>query len=236
MNSPGVSIATHLGDSAGLWDRWLEGGDVGVRNELLEYYLPWSRKVASSLFAKYRTPGVEWEDFVNFCAVGLLDAIDRFDPTVGVPFEGYAYKFLKGSVLRGSRCFMEEKGVSASHRGNTVSARLPGVDPTADSFDVIVDAVVGLAFGCFLESGIVDTDASKSSMSEQYNRDRKFGKIADSIEKLDESLQFVIRAHYFHHMKFVEIADILQVSRARVSQLHHRGLQLIRQYYEEENP
>ncbi len=225
----------YLGEGSTLWQEWLDVGDIAARNELFEFYLPWSKKVAGGLFVKYRTPGLEWGDIVNFCAIGLLDAIDRFDPHVGTPFEAYAYKFLKGGVLRGGKCFMEEKVVTPS-RARTTTERVESTSDTNDSFDAIVNAVVGLAFGHFLESGVVDGDLQKRSAADQYAQQQDFGKIAASVSRLEGPTQFVIRSHYFHQMKFTEIADVLQVSRARVSQLHHRGLRLIRQFYEEDDP
>jgi len=61
-------------------------GDEGARRRLVAAHLPLVRGVA----ARYESLGLPFDDLVQEGCVGLLEAIDRWDPARGVPFEAFA--------------------------------------------------------------------------------------------------------------------------------------------------
>src|SRR5688500_12338915 len=69
-----------------------------TRNVLVERYLPLVRYVAERL-ATTLPSFVEVDDLASMGIFGLLDAIDRFDPELGVKFKTYAMNRIRGSIL-----------------------------------------------------------------------------------------------------------------------------------------
>lgn len=214
-----------------LWREWLQHRLPAARSALFFFYAEWVRIVASTVFSRYPHPLAEWQDYVQFASQGVLKAIDRFDPAVQPNFKPYAEAYLKGDILRGLSCFTRDsrsKPDMAAMRAQSESAE------SGDfySLEEIVDVAVGLAFGHFLELGISDAAQSPSDPLSVYESGRELGALMDYVERLPEREKQVVEAHYFQHLPFSEIALLLQVSRPRVTQLHQKALDRIRQWYE----
>lgn len=71
-----------------------KAGDARAREELINRLLP----LVIRLARPYQTPGIEWEDFIQEGAVGLLRALVSFDPETGVPFPAYASWWVRYSL------------------------------------------------------------------------------------------------------------------------------------------
>jgi RNA polymerase sigma-B factor len=79
-----------------LVSRWREHGDMRAREELFTRFLPLARKLAG----RYTNPHEPLEDLVQVASVGLLGAIDRFDPGRGVRFPAFAIPTILGELKR----------------------------------------------------------------------------------------------------------------------------------------
>jgi RNA polymerase sigma-B factor len=76
---------------------WRLRGDLPeARDELLRRHLPLARKLA----ARYQNPHEPFEDLVQVANLGLLNALDRYDPERGVPFGAYATPTILGELKR----------------------------------------------------------------------------------------------------------------------------------------
>jgi RNA polymerase sigma-B factor len=83
-------------DTNELARRWQTLGDEQAREELCERFLPLTRRLAG----RYRSAHEPLEDLVQVAAVGLLSAIDRFDPARGSSFPGFAIPTILGELKR----------------------------------------------------------------------------------------------------------------------------------------
>jgi RNA polymerase sigma-B factor len=90
-NETGLSAA----EEARLWERH-GGGDKAARDELVRHYLPF----ATALAKRYRAAPEPYEDLEQVAGMGLLKAVDRFDPARGVPFKGFAAPTILGELKR----------------------------------------------------------------------------------------------------------------------------------------
>jgi len=79
-----------------LWSRWVDDQDVAARNELVELYLPLARRMAG----RYSGVAEPWDDLMQVASLGLLKAIERFDPANGTPFAGFAKPTIHGELKR----------------------------------------------------------------------------------------------------------------------------------------
>lgn len=75
---------------------YVEAGDHSARQRLIELYLPLVR----SLARRYRLAGVEQDDLVQAGSIGLINAIDRFDPERGGDLVAYAVPTIQGEIKR----------------------------------------------------------------------------------------------------------------------------------------
>lgn len=82
-------------DDAALFRRWLSRRDPDDHAALVERFLP----LAHHLALRYRTGG-EREDLLQVAAVGLLNAIDRYDPDRGIAFTSFAVPTILGELRR----------------------------------------------------------------------------------------------------------------------------------------
>jgi RNA polymerase sigma-B factor len=79
-----------------LFRRYEDSRDPALREELVKTYLPLARTIAR----RYQSPRVPLEDLVQVAAIGLMKAIDRYDPARGVAFSSYAVPTMVGEVQR----------------------------------------------------------------------------------------------------------------------------------------
>ena len=86
-----------LADSALLWAR-CRGGDAAARCALIERFAPLAARIARGMNVPIgAVAGLD--DLESAALIGLIDAVDRFEPARGVPFEGYASLRIRGAVL-----------------------------------------------------------------------------------------------------------------------------------------
>src|SRR5271170_7917919 len=83
-------------ESSELFVRWQEQGDATAREELVERFMP----LARSLARRYGRSSEPFEDLLQVASMGLLKAIDRFDPELGHPFPSFAVPTILGEMRR----------------------------------------------------------------------------------------------------------------------------------------
>jgi RNA polymerase sigma-B factor len=89
---PGEGLASE----ARLWKRLREDGDQGAREELVRRYLPYAKNLA----LRYRGASESFDDLLQVANLGLVNAIDRFEPERGTPFTAFASPTVLGELKR----------------------------------------------------------------------------------------------------------------------------------------
>jgi RNA polymerase sigma factor for flagellar operon FliA len=228
-------------DEQRLWKDFNEQRTPQTRSALIDHYLPLSRKIAKILYAKRGGLDVEFVDYLQQAAQGLIEAIDRFDSTRGVPFESYASARIRGAVLN-SLPAMSEKYAQISLRKRLQQERVEsltqqigeGHSRERDSFRELADLAVGLAISYMLEgTGLIGLESSPLAVGRDAYSSLEQRELTDSLKRLVEALpdreRTVIHYHYYQGLSFTHVAEILGVTKGRVSQIHRQALQLIRE-------
>src|SRR5947208_447326 len=91
-------MATKSDDTAGLWRRYRETRDQGIRDRLILGYSPLVKYVAGRLGSGLPAH-VDEQDLVSYGLLGLIGAIERFDPDRDVKFETYAIARIRGAII-----------------------------------------------------------------------------------------------------------------------------------------
>ncbi|WP_307581296.1 sigma-70 family RNA polymerase sigma factor [Variovorax paradoxus] len=245
-------------DSAALWACWREERDAAAREQLICHYLPYARIVAATVFARRTHSDVEFEDYLQLARIGLVEAVDRYDPDQGAQFKTFAAKRVRGAVLNGLVSLTEknqqisvkmrlrqERLEAAKDAAEHAVAYEGGGAPEAPSrsgdklFRYLAEVGIGLALGILLEdTGMVDAESFGSethapSPEVSYFRKTETHQLRTVlhglVERLTEQQRRIIQYHYVQEIPFDEIATTMGVTRGRISQLHRQGLLRLRE-------
>lgn len=214
-----------------LWKRWHEGREIVARDALILAYAPWARTVARDVFMRVRFMGDAWHDCVQNALIGLMEALDRFEPERGVAFQTYARYRVRGAVFNGLRNLRESMAQSAHSHEQTqaVRDRLESFeDDGLDSLESFVASTVGLGLGFILEAASFPGLSGQPDAYAELEKDQLRRAIVNQLPSLGEREQMIVIMHYYHHISFVEIASQLGVTKGRISQLHKRALEHLR--------
>ncbi|MBD9437310.1 sigma-70 family RNA polymerase sigma factor [Pseudoxanthomonas sp. PXM03] len=201
-----------------LWRRYQEDEDTAARDYLFLKYATWARRVAGGVMSRVPSHGMEWADHVQNAQMGLLEAMSRFDSRRGIAFIGFAKPRVRGAVFNGIRSYVRSPHGRPDDTG--ASDRLRSLwEDEQDPLDGFIDAVVGLSLGYLLGGG-GEHDNVDSLKIDQL--------LGDALLDLPARQRKIVIAHYFHHVQFQQIAEDLQVTKGRVSQLHKAALMELR--------
>jgi RNA polymerase sigma-B factor len=79
-----------------LWRRFARDRDATTREELVKRYMPFAKRLA----LRYRGASESFDDLLQVANLGLINAIDRFDPERGIPFTAFASPTILGELKR----------------------------------------------------------------------------------------------------------------------------------------
>lgn len=222
---------------ASLWRRARFEDDVRSRETLFSRYVLLAQSIAARHF-EWRRRTVDRGDLEQFAYEGLLQAMDRFDPLQGVPFGAYARPRIAGSVADGMTR-MTELNAQLGHRRRLHQERLRSIAPEAATADAdplaaLGDLVVDLALGLMLEgTGLLAADDGADPRPSAYEGlawRQTQAALADALGKLPETERTVMRQHYHTGLSFAHIAELLRLSRGRVSQIHRSATERLRRW------
>src|SRR5437868_6823970 len=87
-------------EEAMLWTA-LRGGSASAREQLFDRHLPYARALARREYRNRSGADIDPDDLFQLACTGLLEAMDRFEPTLGVPFRGFATRRIRGAMIDG---------------------------------------------------------------------------------------------------------------------------------------
>lgn len=214
---------------ASIWARWQEG-DARAGDELVRHYSPWVRRVARGVFVRVRGRGDDWPDYVQNATIGLLEALRGFNPERGVPFEIFAGARVRGAVFNGLRAlrFVGAGPTRASSPDAIDSLRAEdgGTDPVAR----FVAMVAGLATGHLISLSAELEPTDETSPYHVVVRSQLGERLSRLMRRLGERERIVLERHYIQHLPFVQIAEMMGLTKGRVSQLHRQALDRMRDW------
>jgi len=235
-----------------LWDEYAKTRTHDVREQLILEYAPLVKLVAGRL-SMYLGYNVEYDDLVGYGIFGLIDAIDKFDSMKEVKFETYASLRIRGAILDQIRK-MDWIPRTIRQRQRKIETIIKEIEATTgtSASDEQIAAHLGITDDEYLEwqsqmkvTGLVSLNeymdqGSEIPLDEPQNRspfdspEEKVEKeelkkmLMESLEVLTEKEKKVILFYYYEELNLKEIANILEVSESRISQLHTKALSKMR--------
>lgn len=223
-----------------LWQAFGQTRAPAARERLVRHYLPFARIMAAKMFAGRTHMYVEFDEYLQFARVGLIEAIDRFDAGRGFKFETYAASRINGAILSGMEAYSEVHEQIAA-RKRIVHERLaslrnaePDVAAPEDLFGHLAELALGMALGFVLDnSGMYQTEEHEAHYRDNTYAGVELKQLRDRLKALIDNLSAkqrqVISYHYLQQLPFEEIAGMLELSRGRIAQLHKQALLALRE-------
>jgi RNA polymerase sigma factor for flagellar operon FliA len=240
-----MELAAGLSEEEGaLWLR-LRGGEEVARQSLLASHMPYARTVASVYYSRRFNDDVEFGDYLQYASIGLLEALDRFDPGRGVQFRTFAARRMHGAILNGLERLTEKQQQIAARqrmrRGRVQQVKEAVLEAEgyaeatprhpAQLMRFVSEVGIGLAL-CWMLEGTALIDAGEAGVTVPFYRSAAVhelrGRLIEAIESLPAQERAVIRSHYLQDLRFEEIAGMLQLTKGRISQIHKQALLRLR--------
>ena len=231
-----------------LFRRYKEEGDEEAREQLIVSHVNLVRYIA----AKFKNRGEPLDDLIQVGTIGLIKAIDRFDPSRGLEFTTYATPTIMGEIKRHFRDKgwtirvprrLQELSAKVNSATDELTARLqrsPSIEEVAEYLDTTADEVLeamesSSAYSSVpLEAQGGNEDDDAPSVIDRYasvdgdleaSDDRMV--LEGVIGEFPEADQQAIRMRFIDGMTQVEIAKRLGISQVQVSRMLRRALRRI---------
>jgi RNA polymerase sigma factor for flagellar operon FliA len=221
---------------ASLWRRYRLEAQAACRERLFNLYENFARALAARRFGRRPPPRPELADYQQFAYQGLLEAIERFNPLDGAPFQAFAKRRILGSISDGV-ARMSEIDAQINRGRRAARERVRSLTPDGertneDPLAALADMAVGLAIGLMLEGSRMvarpdEPDPSPSAYDSLAYRQIQ-AKLAEAVLALPRREQAIVRHHYANGLSFTQIAELMGLSRGRISQLHQSALVRLR--------
>jgi len=234
----GIALLVHPERrEAALWRTFQERHTSESRQILFDYYRPFAAQLARAEFRRRQRANFELGDLEQLAFEALLQAIDRFAPSKGAPFESFARLRIRGQISSGL-AKMSESGSQASYRRRAERDRLRSLsmdsaqnDTGDDPLQALSRLAATLVLGIMLDEGVQNPDAIADAAPSAYEslalREMQHC-LWQQVDTLPERETFVLRQHYAKDVSFTVIAELLGISKGRVSQIHRQALLRLR--------
>lgn len=246
--------APHDGEFERLFRQWKETGDPALRERLILMH----RNLVTYLARRFMDRGELFDDIVQQGLIGLIQAMDHFDPNRGVRFATFATPTIVGEIRRYFRDKtwglrvprrMQELNQAINHKIEQLTQEMnhsPSYVEIARALNIEVEDVA--------EALEASHALEPMSLDDRLPTDKEGGTIVDhvggldpvlegcddhatlqvALQRLPEKQREVLQYAYFEGLSQAEIARVMKVSQMHVSRLLRRALAQLRRYMEDD--
>jgi len=235
-----------------LWRRYKESGDPRSRERLVLAYSPLVKYVAGRMSSGLPAH-VEEADLISYGLLGLISAIERFEPAREIRFETFAITRIKGSIIDELRSLdwvprsvrakareIERANAKLEHKLHRAPTDHEMADELETSVEGFHEALVRISNSSVValdelwavsdssgdQVSLLNTIPDESAVDPAHEMDLTDMKdrLADSIARLPEREKLVVALYYYENLTLREIGEVLGVTESRVSQLHTKAV------------
>ena len=247
-----------------LWRRYRSSQDERARERLVVAYSPLVKYVAGRM-ASGLPAHVEEIDLISYGLIGLISAIERFEPEREIKFETYAIPRIRGAIIDELRTLdwvprsvrarareIEKANVKLEHH----LQRAPSDEEMARELEITVtefkeslvqisnstiaalDELWSVSDASGDQVSLLDTlqDPEAPDPARVMDASELKDRVADAIARLPEREKLVIALYYYENLTLREIGEVLGVTESRISQLHTKAVLRLRSRLGEEAP
>ncbi len=224
--------------------------DPKTKDEIIIEYAPLIKYIAQKIASRLPS-NIELDDLISCGVIGLMDAIQKFDPTRDNKFKTYAEFRVRGAILDELRAqdwvprSIREKSKlvertyakleSTLGRPATDEEMCKELDINQDEFHDLLNKAKSVSLlniddsSSFnrgdkkLMAGLLDDNKSTNPFSAVSHKNLR-EKIKEGIMSLPEKQRLVLSLYYYEDLNLKEIGQVLDVTESRVSQLHTQAV------------
>lgn len=243
-----------------IWQKYRRSRDAGLKNEIVLAHLSLVKYLAGRLAVKLPS-FIGQEDLESYGIFGLLVAVEKYNPDLGVSFNAYAYNRIRGAMIDEIRKLnwfprtlwqkiqllkttrerlQKELGepvrpeVLAEAMGITIS-ELYKLEGKVNLLSLSsLDDTVSVADGERVRWGDMIQDSDSPDPLDTLEKEESKRLLIKAIEELPEKDRIVLALYYQEELTLKEIGKVLDVTESRVCQLHTRALKRLRSKLEQE--
>lgn len=225
--------------------------------QMIITYLPLVRRVVGKMMV-YGNGIIEGDDMFSLGVIGLIHAVNKYDPTKGVRFETFATSRIRGAILDELRklSWRPRTLLDSMKQIVAVQDKLAGTDKEWDYAAIAqelgeTEANVRATVAQFNAGVVLSFD--ELAFGEEYSQSRhelvadsraedpqrdllakeQLNMLSRAISSLDQRDQLVLALYYQEELTLKEIGEVLGVTEGRVCQIHARALAKLRTIMEE---
>jgi RNA polymerase sigma factor for flagellar operon FliA len=243
-------MSVEVSQTEKLFNLYKRTHDPKIKEKLMLFYIDFVRGIVRKMNLAYSGALLSEDDLVDIGMIGLSDAIEKFDPKVGVKFETYAYTRIRGCIIdeirkldnlpRSARNKIGLLDKARSRIENEIGDKAQSwkiadeVGISVEEYEKILKLEkesktisFNLNVGENIELGELIKSEDKNPEETLFENEIKQA-IVEELKKLSERERLVIVLYYYEELTFKEIAEILKLSESRVSQIHSEAMNKIR--------
>lgn len=240
-------------DATGLWAAYRQAPGENALAALVEHYQPLVRRIVANM-AIFARPEMDRDDFLQYAMMGLWNAIERFDSQRGILFNSYAATRIRGAVLDALRqhdrltrtdrsllkrlheCVHDYTGQHSHAPDEEELAQQAGIT-TERLCELTTRAKAILSLdnimmaddeggGASLSDHLVDESApDPATLTANHEMGAQF---RNAYRQLPPRQQKILYFYYYEDLTLKQIGEILELTEARICQLHANTLLLLR--------
>ena len=215
-----------------LWKRFGQG-DETARKELILFYLPlvdeWAKRISKS------ASWADWKDLKQDGVMGLMKAIERFDPGRGVEFKYFARRYIRGSIFDGSELTrdlarQQEEICRKIKRAETelikTLQRNPTIEEVAEKIELTVEQIRNAidAMGIAFAGALPDSEDHPSATPFEAAQPETTILVRDALSQLGEREALILSYYYLEEQSPQEIASRLRLTVSNVTKIRQRAI------------
>ncbi|HMA60050.1 MAG TPA: FliA/WhiG family RNA polymerase sigma factor [Halanaerobiales bacterium] len=234
-----------------LWRRFKEENDQKAREQLIMEYLDLVKYQAGRVNT-YVPDRIELEDLESYGIIGLIDAIEKFDPSRGYKFNSYAQKRIKGEIIDQLRKLdwlphsLRQKAKVIKSKTRELESKMnrsPKINEIAAELDFSKDQITKVLkkleesqwvsiYSELNGKSLIDWLPSSKVNKPQKILDKKnaIKILKNAIVNLSDKQKLVVSLIYYEELTQKEVAEIMDLSPARISQIHKKAVYRLRGY------
>jgi RNA polymerase sigma factor for flagellar operon FliA len=212
-------------------------------NQAIEEHLPLVKRIAHQICSRL-PPNVEVDDLIQEGLTGLLDALTRYEPQANLAFEAYARTRIRGAIYdscrkndilpRNQRDDLE--GIEkVTRKLEQKLGRHPSEKEIASSAEITIDAYHAIMANMVhlmplddLSDDLMPSDTDESDPMRSVAMSQFAERIALILSGLPDNEKLVMALHYQEDLSYREIAQVMNITPGRISQIHTQGMIRIR--------
>jgi len=237
-----------------VWREYRNTKDARLKNEIVLAHLSLVKYLAGRLAVKLPA-FVGQEDLESYGIFGLLEAVEKYNPDLGVTFKAYAYSRIRGAMIDEIRKLnwiprtlwqkIQFLNTTREKMQKELGERVPNTT-LAEAMGITVaelyklegqinllslsslDETVAVADGERVRWGDMIHDPESPDPLDLIEKEESRRLLVEAIEELPEKDRTVLALYYQEELTLKEIGKVLDVSESRVCQLHTRALNRLR--------